>query len=64
LSLTNEDIEQIYKEEYFFEIKKNNNNKKDIWNEIHDNESSAETNYRSITSHSEITQSLFSLNIN
>ena len=64
LLLTNEDIEQIYKEEYFFEIKKNNNNKKDIWNEIHDNESSAETNYRSITSHSEITQSLFSLNIN
>ena len=55
LSLTNEDKEEIYKEEYFFEIK--NNNKRDIWNDIHDNDIFNDSNYKNITCHSENTQS-------
>ena len=50
LCLTNEDIELIYKEDYFMETKQNM--KKNIWNNIEDyNDKSLKT------SHSEITQS-------
>ncbi len=50
LYLTNEDIELIYKEDYFMETKQNM--KKDIWNNIEDyNDKTLKT------SHSEITQS-------
>jgi len=55
LILTNEDMEQIYKEEYFIEIK--SNTKKDLCNDIHEDDGLNDINYKSITCHSENTQS-------
>ena len=48
-------MEQIYKEEYFIEIK--SNTKKDLCNDIHEDDGLNDINYKSITCNSENTQS-------